>query len=60
MLDSLAEKAAMKAWKEYSEAIDEYGLDNIEDRNHQDTTDYMYDAFFSGFYAGRDYLAIKF
>ncbi|HUS49076.1 MAG TPA: hypothetical protein VMZ91_02870 [Candidatus Paceibacterota bacterium] len=49
------EKAAQKEAKEYGEAIDIYGLDNIEDGWGQDHKRYMIDAFFSGFYAGRDY-----
>ena len=46
------EKIAKDAWKEYYNAIKKYKLDKIEDRNHCETTDYMYDAFFTGFFAG--------
>jgi len=49
------EKAAHKEAKEYRKAIDKYGLDNIEDGWGQDHKRYMIDAFFSGFYAGRNY-----
>lgn len=48
------EQAAADEWMEYWKAIKEYKLDSIEDRNHLNTIDYMYDAFFAGFYAGRD------
>ena len=46
------EKIAKDAWKEYYDAIKKYKLDKIEDRNHCETIDYMYDAFFAGFFAG--------
>ena len=48
------EKACQEATKEYSEAINEYGLDNIEDGWWQSKKRYMLDAFIAGFYAGRD------
>jgi len=54
--ESKDENAAGKAWKEYHKAIKQNKLDSIQDRNHQETIDYMYDAFFSGFYAGRDFM----
>jgi len=50
------EDVASKAWKLYHTNIKKYNLDNIQDRNHQGTIDYMYDAFFSGFYAGRTWM----
>jgi len=53
------EKACQKARKEYAEAIDEYGLDNIEDGWGQSKKRYMLDAFIAGFYAGRDYQKYK-
>ena len=49
------EKAAEKAAKEYEQAIDWFKLDNIEDGHGQNKKRYMVDAFYSGFYAGRDY-----
>ncbi|GAG78626.1 unnamed protein product, partial [marine sediment metagenome] len=49
------EKAAHKANKKYVKAIEEYGLDKINDGWGQTTKRYMSDAFFAGFYAGRDY-----
>ena len=45
------EKIAREAWKKYHSAIKKHDLDNIQDRNHQGIIDYMYDAFFAGFYA---------
>ena len=53
------EKNVAKAWKKYHKAIKKYELDNIKDRNHNSTIDYMYDSFFAGFYAGRDYMKEK-
>ena len=50
------EIGAKAAAKEYSKAIKEFGLDKIEDGWGQDVKRYMIDAFFAGFYAGRDYL----
>ena len=48
------EKGAEKAWKEYHKAIKEFSLDEIPE--HQGyRVNYMYDSFFAGFYAGRDY-----
>jgi len=49
------EKAAHIANKEYLKAIDEYGLGKIEDGWGQSSKRYMSDAFFAGFYTGRDY-----
>ncbi len=49
------EKAARKALQEYVQAIDKYGLDKAIDGHSQSTKRYMIDAFFAGFYAGRDY-----
>jgi len=49
------EKAAHKANKEYLKAVDKYGLDAIIDGFGQDRKRYMSDAFFAGFYKGRDY-----
>lgn len=49
------EKAAEKAAKEYEQAIEWFGLDDIEDGHGQGKKRYMMDAFYSGFYAGRDY-----
>ena len=49
------EKACRSATKEYSDAIDKYRLDSIEDSWRQKTKRYMSDAFVSGFYRGRDY-----
>ena len=49
------EDTAAKEWEKYYWAIKKYGLDSIQDRNHQEgTINYMYDAFFTGFYSGRD------
>jgi len=50
------EKAAHKATKSYSKAIKTYKLDQIEDGWGNDTKRYMMDAFYAGFYSGRDYL----
>jgi len=50
------EKACQEAQKEYAEAIDKYGLDNIVDGWGQSKKRYMLDAFISGFYAGRNYM----
>ena len=48
------EKAAVQEWKEYYNAIKEHELDNISEY-YGHIVNYMYDAFFTGFYAGRDY-----
>jgi len=47
------EDAAALAWKEYHAAIEKYRLD--DKGCHHASKDYMYDGFFAGFYAGRDY-----
>ena len=49
------EKATQKAAKKYFKAIKKYGLNNIEDGHGQGKKRYMMDAFYSGFYRGRDY-----
>ena len=49
------EKAVHKANKEYLKAVDKYKLDSIDDGWGQDHKRYMSDAFFVGFYSGRDY-----
>lgn len=49
------ETAAVKAVKEYHDAIKKYGLDDIRDGHEQDKIRYMMDSFYAGFYAGRDY-----
>lgn len=49
------EKAAQKAAKEYRKSVKKYGLDQIKDGWGQSRKRYMVDAFYSGFYAGRDY-----
>jgi len=54
------EKAAVKYAKEYHEAIIKYGLDDIVDGHGQSTKRYMMDSFYSGFYAGRDYIREKY
>lgn len=47
------EDAAAKEWKEFHAAIKKMALD---DRGPTwANIDYMYDAFFAGFYRGRDY-----
>lgn len=51
------EDAAALAWKEYHSAIEKYKLD--DKGRHHANRDYMYDGFFSGFYAGRDYQKLK-
>ena len=50
------EDTAAKAWKLYHTNIKKYDLDNNPDRNHQGTVDYMYDAFFAGYYACRTWM----
>ena len=50
------EQAAAKAVKEYETAIDEFGLDDIQDGHGQTNKRYMIDSFYAGFYAGRDYV----
>ena len=50
------ERAARKAAKEYEKAIDECRLDKIDDGWGQSHKRYMLDSFYSGFYAGRDYM----
>jgi len=52
---TLDEKAARNAAIEYNKAIDKYGLDDIEDGWGQDHKRYMNDAFYAGFYRGRDF-----
>jgi len=49
------ENAALRAHNEYMEAVEKYGLDNMEDGWGQSRKRYMSDSFFAGFYAGRDY-----
>ncbi len=52
------ENAAAKEWKKYYKAIKKYNLDKIEgDAWHRgnEHIGYMYDSYFAGFYAGRDY-----
>ncbi len=47
------EKAALKGWKEYHKDIKKYNLDKIPECPNP--IDRMYDGYFTGFYAGRDY-----
>lgn len=55
MNNSKDEHLAAKEWKEYYKAIKEYELDKMEDDPwHQDNIGYLYDGFFTGFYAARD------
>lgn len=50
------EEAAAEAWKEFHKAIKEFELDDMQDGWHQEGhVGYMYDAFFAGFYKGRDF-----
>ena len=51
---SIDEDKALKEWKKYHKAIKEFKLDENKDHNHQGYIDFMYDGFFSGFYAARD------
>lgn len=48
------EKIAASEWKKFHKAIKEFKLDENTDHNHQGNIDFMYDGFFSGFYAARD------
>lgn len=51
------EDAAAKEWKEYHDAVKEMGLD--DKGVNWPNIEYMYDGFFAGFYAGRDYQKLK-
>ena len=53
------EKAAAKAATKYEDALYKHGLDNIEDGHGQSKKRYMMDAFYAGFYTGRNYGASK-
>jgi len=50
---SADEDAAAKGWKEYHAAIKKYHL--YENKQYPNPIDRMYDGWFTGFYAGRDY-----
>ena len=52
------EEACASALKEYTEAVDKYGLDNIQDYDGS-TKAHMVAAFAAGFYAGRDHQQSK-
>lgn len=50
---SVDEEAALKDWKEYHAAIKKMGLDNPG--KYPAIIEFMYDSYFTGFYAGRDH-----
>jgi hypothetical protein len=49
------ETAAHLIWKKYHAAIKRYDLDKDGEMGEKKIIDYMQDAFFAGFYTGRDY-----